>query len=214
MRATWLTLTVALTACAASDSPSSSPPTQTIYVVRHAEAYKNLDPQPDMPPGELDRLTERGQAQARALGAWLADRGVSQVLSSPLGRTHETAVLIAAALPSPLEATDTPDLRPLAGGVDWAWREAAWSSGRDPRPEGGESLADGVTRALATLEGRDGALVLVTHGDVAAGLLGEAAGTALPQRFVRHAPPGGSVTELRRDGAGWTLGETWTPDVP
>ena len=186
-----LPLLLVLAACANSES--------TVVVVRHAEAFKNLDPQPDLPPEALDALTPRGEAQARALAEELGE--VDVVLCSPTGRTRETAALLGA--PFGLEPIVTEALAPLRGGTTpegdpatWAWREAAWAAGEDPRPEGGESLADGVARAQAEIARYSGRVVVVTHGDIAAGLIGAAAGTPVAARWGRHAPAGGSATEL------------------
>lgn len=209
--------------CSCASNPAPEPATgggeRTVFVVRHAESWKNVQPVPDLPPEQLDALTPKGQDQARALGQRLKGRGVGLVLYSPTGRTRETATAIAEALGveareaaalAPLKSGKTPDGEP----VTWPWREEQWRAGQDPRPTGSESLADGVRRALELIEQTrtSGALVLVTHGDVAAGLVGEAAGTAMPERWGRHQPPGGSVTETRRAAGGaWTLGEQWTP---
>lgn len=64
--------TLLASACARSP-PNEAPGPALVYVVRHAEAWKDV---PDAPPGvDLDALTPPGQAQAEALGRWLAERG-------------------------------------------------------------------------------------------------------------------------------------------
>lgn len=217
-----LALALSLAGCA-SEPPAEAPDAaeRRVFVVRHAEAYKNLVPRPDLPAERLDSLTERGRGQARALAERLRERGVARVLFSPTGRTRQTAELLAELLGVPAEVA--PELAPLEAGrtpagepVTWGWREARWSAGEDPRPEGGESLEDGVERALGRVAQApgEGALVLVTHGDIAAGLLGHAAQTPAPERWARHEPPGGSLTELRSASGSWTLGATWTPPTP
>ena len=176
-----LVLLLFATACASSE----------VYVVRHAEAYKNLKPRPDLPPAQLDSLTETGKQQAARLADELQGRGVTIVLHSPTGRTTETAAIIATALGVPAEAA--PELAPLAG--PWSARPSAWAAGEDPRPDGGESMADGVHRAMALLERYPGQpVVVVTHGDIAAGLIGEGAATPMPARWAVHEPTGGSLT--------------------
>lgn len=50
-----------------------------------------------------------------------------------------------------------------------------------------------------------GVIVLVTHGDIAAGLIGHALGTPVERRLAAHEPPEGSVAELTVDGAEWRL---------
>ncbi len=203
----------------APTADGSDPAARAVFVVRHAESWKNVDAPADMPPEQRDTLTPRGQEQARALGVWLSEQGVEAILTSPAGRTRETAAIIAEV--SGVPAREAPALAPLKEGrtpagapTPWSWREEQWRAGEDPTPEGGESLADGARRALEAIARTptEGALVLVTHGDVAAGLLGHAAHTPLPERWARHEQPGGTVTELRvaADGT-WTLGERWTP---
>lgn len=151
--------------------------------MRHAEAFKNLDPPPEgLTEAELDRLTPAGEVAARAAGATLPG-GVVAVWASPRGRTRQTAALLGAGDVLVDEA-----LRPLDGDMAWSEREAAWSRGEDPRPPGGESLADAQVRAadvIARLRAQLGpgqAAALVTHGDFGPVLLGELRGTLLLER--------------------------------
>jgi phosphohistidine phosphatase len=64
-----------------------------LVLVRHAEAVNG-------PPDELRPLTPAGRDQARALGARLRKDGVSPdaIVTSPLLRAHETALLLGEAL--------------------------------------------------------------------------------------------------------------------
>lgn len=92
-----------------------------VYLVRHGQALSNLDPAPDLPPDQLDHLTELGTRQAEAVGRALAGRGVSFVFTSPASRARETASVVARTLgiePPGVEQR----LRPMA-------------LGRAPRPE-------------------------------------------------------------------------------
>ena len=73
-----------------------------VYLVRHGQALSNLDPEPDLPPEQLDHLTELGQRQAEKAGAALRGRGIGAVLTSPASRARETAALVASALGTPL----------------------------------------------------------------------------------------------------------------
>ena len=175
-RALLLTL---LVAAGCSEAPASQ-----VCVARHAEAFKNLEPPPpDMTPAELDALTPRGARQAAALRERLPGPRV-RVWASPAGRTRQTAEALSGAV------TVTEALRPNDGDLSWAERREALARGEDPRPPGGESLADGAARATALLErlelsGGEHA-VLVTHGDVAPLILGHLAGTPLLERPRRH----------------------------
>tara|TARA_B100001750_G_scaffold226887_1_gene220044 strand:+ start:372 stop:1046 length:675 start_codon:yes stop_codon:yes gene_type:complete len=171
------------------------PEPSQVCVVRHAEAFRNLaEPPADLDAEGLDALTERGEEQARALAGRLPEN-VTVVWASPTGRTRETAALLEAGP----EVVDRPELRSLGGAMEWDERRAAVARGEDPRPESGESLADGGERARAVLAGLQQALdpgengVLVTHGDMAALLIGELRGTPLLARPERHALATGAM---------------------
>ena len=220
---------LALVACGAPPPAGPAPEeppagTRAIVVVRHAESWKNVTPPPDLPAEQLGALTPRGEEQARALGERLRGRGLRTVLTSPVQRARQTADLIAAALQedeaggavavresaglAPLGAGRTPEGEP----VSMDWREARWAAGEDPRPAGGESLGDGAKRALALIEGSREDLLLVTHGDVAAALVGHAAGAPLPARWEAHEQPTGSYVELWLDAQGrWKIAARWSP---
>jgi broad specificity phosphatase PhoE len=80
-----------------------------IYLIRHADVenprrvlYGHL---PGFP------LSERGRAQAVALGTRLRDRGLRRIVHSPLERAAETARLIAEQLPEPVPLVSEPELR-------------------------------------------------------------------------------------------------------
>lgn len=171
---------------AAAPAPA---PVFRLYVVRHCEALKNVAHPADTPKEKLDSLTEKGLAQAAALGAALKDKGLAAVVASPTGRTKQTAEAIgkAAGLEPPF--AEDAALAPVSGG---------------------ETLADGVKRAKALAEALAAkhpgkAAVLVTHGDIAPGLLGEAAGTELEKRADKHEVPTGSFSEIEIAGGTWTL---------
>jgi probable phosphoglycerate mutase len=198
------------TALPAADPLAALPPVPAdglrVYLVRHGQAYSNLDPEPDLPPDQLDRITELGRTQADAAGAALRGRGVVEVLSSPAGRARETAERIASALgvrPPRIERA----LRPLDLGrgpdgvpLDWDARIADWEAGRDPSPPGGESMEElgaRVDRFVSALgqepDRRGGTVVLVAHSEVLGAYLGRLRGTPPAKRY----PPGfanGSLT--------------------
>jgi broad specificity phosphatase PhoE len=185
------------------------PPGLTVYLVRHAQAYRNV-PALLRPRGlsseDLDSLTPRGIEQAQALGRTLAREHVTLVLASPTQRTRQTAAAIARAA----ELSDVrvePALAALREGTTpegepstLSWRTREWKSGRDPRPQGGESLRDGLARArtlleqLASEQPPGARIAVVSHADIIAALLGHAQGTPLLERLRLHEVPGGSVS--------------------
>jgi broad specificity phosphatase PhoE len=65
------------------------------FFVRHGQSESNVERR-IQGHGESP-LTEIGRMQAKAAGGWLADRGIGPVYASPLGRTRETALIIAEA---------------------------------------------------------------------------------------------------------------------
>lgn len=173
-------------ACAGGPDVREAPAASLLCVVRHAEAYKNLDPPPEgLTPEQLDTLTPNGEDQARALRSALP-APIGRVLTSPANRAAQTAALLEAG------AVETePALRSLRGELAWDERAAGWARGEDLRPEGGESLADGAARAAALVErlredlGAGEHAVVVTHGDIVSILLGASRGTPLLERPSR-----------------------------
>jgi broad specificity phosphatase PhoE len=182
------------------------PGTLRVYLVRHGQALSNLDPEPDLPPEQLDHLTSLGQSQADRAGRALAGHEVALVLTSPASRAGETAARLAAVLHA-APPTVEPRLQPLALGhdpsgkpLDWDARIADWAAGRDPSPPGGESMGqmgarvDELVLALAA-ERRDRTVVLVAHGEVIGAYLGRLRGIPAPKRY----PPdiaNGSITAV------------------
>ncbi len=68
------------------------PATTTFYFLRHGESEANSE-------GRMQGLTEspltsNGRAQATRTGSFFRGRGITKLLSSPLGRTRETAALV------------------------------------------------------------------------------------------------------------------------
>ena len=84
-------LAVAAPTPGAAAEPSSPAEVLRVYLVRHGQAFSNLDPRPDLPADQLDRLTALGHEQASETGRALALRQPALVLTSPAGRARETA---------------------------------------------------------------------------------------------------------------------------
>lgn len=191
---------------AAEPSPA---PTLRVFVVRHAQAWKNvaslLRPK-QMSAEELDALTPKGLARAEELGKELTGRDVVAVYASPARRAQETAAAIAQALglgaPIVSESFRTLDSGSDANAASGSARMKNWKAKKDPRPAGGESLADGNARAstavaeLATKHAGH-AIVIVTHGEIASSLLTRAAGQDLLAGYFDHFPDEGSIHELQ-----------------
>jgi len=186
--------------------------TVRVYLVRHGQAFTNLDDPPALPPDQLDRLTDLGRTHAQSAARALLGRDIALVISSPAGRARETAELIATRLGAGAVRIE-PRLRPLdlgrgpeEGPLDWDARIAEWKAGRDPAPPGGESLEQVGKRVLELVESlrRDHAgrsVVLVAHSEVIGSFAGLLRGTPAARRY----PPGidlGSITVVEAAGAG------------
>ncbi|HZR10260.1 MAG TPA: histidine phosphatase family protein [Myxococcales bacterium] len=129
-----------------------------LYLARHAQtassAVDSFNGRGELP------LTERGREQARRLGARLSAVRFAAVYRSPLGRTGETAALVAPAV----RAEVLPGLSEIDYG-EWEGLSPAQARARDPvrydawvadpaqvGPPGGETAAQVGSRALAALE--------------------------------------------------------------
>jgi len=181
-----------------------------VYVIRHANAWKNVAPShrpAGMSDDDLDALTPAGLAKAEQVGAELAGKGIVAVYSSPARRAQQTAAAIAKRIGLTEPPIVAEEFRTLDSGTDkdasnGMLRMKSWKAGKDPRPPAGESLADGFARATAKLAelrakypGR--AIAVVTHGEIAASLLAKAAGQDIVAGYVAHFPDEGSVHEIR-----------------
>ncbi len=157
------------------------PAAGTIYLLRHGETIWNregrLQGRADSP------LTERGRAQARAMGdrlaLELAGGAAARLVSSPLGRAQQSAALVAERLGRPLTDIEIePRLAEIAFGV-WdgltmaeierdhgeAWRRRAadrWTVAT-PGGESFEAAAGRVAPWLAAI-GEGDLVVAICHG--------------------------------------------------
>jgi broad specificity phosphatase PhoE len=214
-----LVLWLLLAATSRAGAQEPAPPALRLYVVRHAQAWKNV-PASLRPKGmtddQLDALTPKGIEQAERIGKALVGHDVVAVYSSPARRAQQTAQAIARALGLPVAPSVDEAFASLSAGtdkaaLDWRWRTRNFDSGKDPRPAEGESLADGLARAeraigrIAT-EHPGHAVVVVTHGEIAATLLGRAAGTPLVASYRKNFIDEGSLREIAIDAEGhWQL---------
>jgi probable phosphoglycerate mutase len=186
-----------------------------VFLVRHGQAYSNLDPEPDLPPDQLDRLTDLGKQQSRRAAEALRRSGVSLILASPAGRAKGTAEELRSLLGAPPVRVDT-RLRPLELGhakdgkpLDWDARITEWEAGRDPSPAGGESMAemggrvyDLVHALVAEQPGKS--LVLVAHSEVIGAFVGLVGRVPPPNRYPPQAK-NGSITAVEMDKDGVPL---------
>ena len=140
-----------------------------LFLVRHGATRLSAE---DRFAGSVGvDLSDEGRAQARKLAERLAEEPLSAVYTSPLGRTVETATILAA--PHRLELIHRDGLREIGHGrwegltraeveERFADEYAAWEA--DPftfAPEGGESGVAVLARALPVIR----AIVLAHEGE-------------------------------------------------
>ncbi|AJF25786.1 phosphoglycerate mutase [Haloarcula sp. CBA1115] len=189
----------------------------TLLVARHGETTWNRDGR--IQGWAPSRLTDQGQEQATALGAWLDERyGVDRVFASDLRRTRETAAAANdgyGGLPDPEFETDwrergfgtmqglyAEELLDEFPGHD---RDASVIS-LDAAPEGGEGIptfrgrVESVwDRAIATTDAGETTLV-VTHGGVIKVLLAKLTDIDPDAALAEDSQLNCAVNEIRLDG--------------
>ncbi|MBS0517221.1 MAG: histidine phosphatase family protein [Proteobacteria bacterium] len=178
-----------------------------LYLLRHGETAWNTERR--MQGLRNSDLTDRGRAQARAMGRALraelaGEPGPTVFLRSPLGRARETSLIVGRELGiEPDVWQDDPRLAELSYGA-WegrSWKEieverpnalADWRA--DPHgfcPPGGESHADLRRRseaALVDIIGSATRTVVVGHGVSGAVLRGVNLGLDARAMFVLEKP--------------------------
>jgi broad specificity phosphatase PhoE len=137
------------------DAMATSSPTVRLFVLaRHAESFANVAGVVSSDPGRPVGLTPWGRAQARQLGAQLANLEIDLAVCSRLLRTQQTVDLALQGRPIPVVIEeDFDELR--AGDFDeqpietyWSWERRHTESARLPN---GESLDEALLRYAAGL---------------------------------------------------------------
>lgn len=148
-----------------------------VYLVRHGETLWNAERR--LQGQSNSALTEHGEHQARLVGKRAKELNITHIISSDLGRTQQTAEIIASACG--LKVTLDPRLRELDMGVlerrlmdsltaeEEGWRRSLVDGSADGRIPEGESMLELSNRmhgALnACLELPEGSRpLLVGHG--------------------------------------------------
>jgi broad specificity phosphatase PhoE len=136
-----------------------------LYFIRHGESVMNKK---GIFSGRIETpLTETGRAQARAAAQELTSVPIDCIVASPMGRTMDTANIIAEVIGYPIDTIVTSPL--------FTERSFGPLEGTTYQPnlgdfEGVESITDILTRAaegLAFLEALPGeTILLVSHGAI------------------------------------------------
>ncbi|MFI1936548.1 histidine phosphatase family protein [Streptomyces purpureus] len=179
--------------------------TQRIYLIKHGETEENLQ---GIHQGRAvgGRLSERGRADIRWVGACLATAGIAveQMLVSPMSRCRESAELLTAALAPADVRVDERLAAKDSGHLGGRPRELAAAEAAHHgvpihrlRTPGGESSEDVQARYVGLWdevcsEGRR-TTVLVGHGGGIACLLLWLTGNGF-DRYLQHVPGSAGVT--------------------
>jgi len=187
-----------------------------LLVARHGESVLSARRIANGDPGVACPLTDTGRAQARALGAALADEAVDLCAVTDFERVRETAELALAGREVPLlvvpELND-PRVGEFEGRPADEYGRWIWPRGPLEAPPGGEhraELAARYARGLRTLLGRPEPTILhVGHSHALAYLRDALAGVAPRSQIV--AVPYAEVLRVGRDelAAAVELLETW-----
>lgn len=162
-----------------------------VFLVRHGETEWNVQRRIQ---GHSDSpLTRSGIDQAGQVAARLKNEGITHIIASDLGRTQQTAQLIADACGC--DVISDPRLRELNMGIlekrqihtlnaeEEGWRQSLLNGAKEGRIPQGESLTELESRMRAALEStRDlpegSRALLVSHGIALGCLIGSVMGLA------------------------------------
>lgn len=155
-----------------------------VFLVRHGEtewnAQRRIQGQSDSP------LTALGQLQAKQVGQRLISYGITHIISSDLGRTQQTAAIIAEYLNCPILLE--PRLRELNMGIlegrdiqsldkeEEAWRASLVNGNKAGKIPEGETMQQLASRMRDALEAcrnlpNGSRPLLVSHGMALGGLI-------------------------------------------
>jgi broad specificity phosphatase PhoE len=173
---------------------------EKVYIIRHASPDWTRDDIPyHLPPGPP--LVEQGLEEARTLGSFLKQAGVSLLLSSPLERCQRTAEIASQEAHASLQIV--PELTEVQPGEDY---------------ENMRQRLLPVFERAAEESRQNGAVALVTHGEPTAVLLralGMSAERLEKQRVFDHGnplPPSGAWLAVRYESQpGWNLRIAYLP---
>ena len=192
MRAALVCCLLAVVASVAvSDSSSSNGSSRIVYLVRHGEAYKNLQSGSRAQDAQYDKLTEQGRQQAAVAGARLRGVGLTAVVSAPEQRTRDTAYAI----------TSRALLFPAS--VDPSLTSKAYD---------GESPEARATRGIAALRRflsrTHGDVAVVSHGHLISLVTAKLTGQAFTPDVVKSELVNAGIVKLRVTGLG-SSSEKW-----
>lgn len=189
-----------------------------IYLVRHGETVWNVE---NRIQGHLDSpVTEAGIRQISALCRDLADKSITLIVASTLGRSVTAAGQIASWLDCPLQFEPAFVERHFGEFEGKRLAEltekervqavAMLSGSSDIGPQNGETLQDATRRVLSALSGLSsgqGNICVVSHGHVIQSVISTLSGNNA-EHFARYAHLNGAYSVLACTEKGLTV-EKW-----
>lgn len=144
-------------------------PEVPFWFIRHGQTDYNLA---GLAQGVLDvDLNQTGRGQAEQAGPFLQDKGITEIISSPMRRTRETTDILNQLLQLPVSYE--PELREASFGDQEGLPIHSWFSewlAGSYMPQKGESFAMLMARVETALHGilltRKAPVLIVAHGGV------------------------------------------------
>ena len=190
-----------------ADLPPIGPDTLRVFIVRHAETHHNVDAKMEPTSNLYNQITDNGKKQAAVMGEMLKDQPIVAAFTSEIARTKETLALSRLPELKHLEAKSDPAFNGIKPGKredgtpgNLSWRVELWKKGSDPTPPDGESMREACRRVFERLRLERSAfgqaIVVVTHGDIQAGLIGSLQTLPPWDRWPKCEAPTGSITVI------------------
>ena len=186
-----------------SELPKVEPEAIRVFIVRHAETYhqiKKLDHDSEL----YYKITPNGVKQSKAVGEALKKQPIVACYSSVTDRTKKTLQLTGLPALKKLKAIQEKAFnRPKSGLTEdgkpstFSWRIEQWKNNNDSQPKGGESLAQAIKRSVKFIKKQKHAygkaIIVVSHGDIIAGMVGAAEGEPVWDYWEKFAAASSSI---------------------
>ncbi len=191
--------------CPLKDLPPIASDAIRVYFIRHAETHHNVNHSMARDSELYFTITDKGKAQSRVAGEALTDYPIAAAYTSETDRTWKTLEFSGLVKENGIPVKQDPAFNQMRTGLKengdpyaLSERIALWREGYDRTPKEGESLTDSTKRVFDRIRKMDDAygkaVVVVTHGDILAGVAGSADETPSWRRWDEYQTGLGSLT--------------------